>query len=748
MRKFEGKQRRIFVGFSLPFLLFIIIPVLFLNIAIWLAIRVTGQNERQNCVKLLTESGNGMDARIRDIRNMVTLLRSDGNIIALQQLDTDISARDHFSIWLALQSFGRWDVFGRGLDMILYYQNADLALGPCFMAGQMKRAWGDSFRFGNYDYSGFLSDFCFSGLRPVFFPEMDYIWEKNPLRGILYGTRLLPGGDIFVFSLLKEQILQEFFSPVFESNGALYIYDSSGTLLYSRGGGFSREIPEPHLFTGSGLLPDSFFGTGIIAAYSNSDHGLFYVSATDAGTALNRVRYLWNLTLVLNITTIVFSLGYALLLAVRNFRQVGEAFQLLDEDPDFPSYEKGNVMNYLNTSVKRLLKANVRLREDADSGKEMIRIAFLDRLLNDGWENPEEAAAAAEQSGIPVAGRRFCVVFLVTHFFEKKGEAAAGAWQKIWSDLEKALPPDEVLIYSRNPHRIGVFFFLESEHGEAFRDYIEKLFKNSGVQSSGGENFSLHPVGSGLYKDIFGIREGYKLCREYALVCNQWEDGIHWVDVVSPPRQRIFVFPPEDEQKLMNQLRNADFEGSQNTLRSAFAVNLQDNRLSERMLTIFYTNLQSCFLKSLEGPLTDLWRDAIEDLDFQRLPKEVEETFIELARSVCSSLETEHTKKNTLIKKEELTAWVEDHFDEEHLSLSFAARHFGFSETYFSQMFKNITGENFSAFAEITRLNHARGLLKQQLKVDEVAFRCGYNSANAFRRAYKRHFGVNPTWRT
>jgi AraC-like DNA-binding protein len=87
---------------------------------------------------------------------------------------------------------------------------------------------------------------------------------------------------------------------------------------------------------------------------------------------------------------------------------------------------------------------------------------------------------------------------------------------------------------------------------------------------------------------------------------------------------------------------------------------------------------------------------------------------------------------------------VEAHFSEDKLSLSLAAQHFGFSETYFSQMFKDITGENFSTFTEITRLNKAQVLLKEYLKIEEVACRCGYKSPASFRRAYKRYFGVNP----
>ena len=256
------KRSRIFVNFSLSFLLFIIIPVLILNIAIWLTIRVTERDERQHCVNLISEGVGRMDAQIRDIQNIVTFMRRDSAITALEHISSDITASDHFNIWLAIQSLGRMDITGRGLDMLLYYKNSDLALSPDFMAGPMNNAWGSSFHFGNYTYADFLDTFCFSGYRPVFFPAMDFIWENIPSRGILYGLRLNINSEAFIFSLLREENIESHFSQVFSNGGALYIYDAAGAMLYSHGGGFSPGNFDTTAFSGNGLLPAGFLGAG------------------------------------------------------------------------------------------------------------------------------------------------------------------------------------------------------------------------------------------------------------------------------------------------------------------------------------------------------------------------------------------------------------------------------------------------------------------------------------------------------
>jgi AraC-like DNA-binding protein len=663
-------------------------------------------------------------------------------------LNASLSTADYYHIWLALQSITKLDVAGRGLDMMIYYPRSDLILSPTFMAGRMSDAYDTFFRFGDADYSGFVSSFAVSSSRPMFFPAGDYLWESASLRGLLYAMRLQISGDTALYFSLREQYILDFFSPIFADRGALYIYDSQESLIFSHGVVFPPENVEAGLLGESGILPDSFLGPGITGAYCRSYSGLLYLSALETDTVLKHGRTLRNLSFALNAAAVLLSLVYALFLAVRSSRLVAEAFRLLDESPSLPSWEGGNILSYLNNSVSRLVNTNTLLREDADSRQEMFRAAFLDRLLSDGPENREEAAEAAEQAGINMTGRRFCVILLIMRSREDgtADKTFARARRELQSILEGALSTGEALIYSRNPSRMGVFFFLRPDGQPQFRDYIGQIFRDRVVPLCAEKNIRLHLVGSGLCEDLWKLREEYKLCREYALIHNRWEDdGIHWIDLLPPPRQQIFVFPLEAEQKLINQLQSADFEAARNSLRSVFAANPHESLLGENMLAILYAGLQGCFLKVLEGPLIDLYRDAIANMDLHRPSGKMEEDFTVLARQICASLAAEYSKKNAGITKEELITYVEDHFSEERLSLSLAARHFGFSEPYFSLTFKEITGENFSTLTEITRLNHARTLLKQYLKVEEVAYRCGYKSPGSFRRAFKRYFGITPT---
>jgi YesN/AraC family two-component response regulator len=72
------------------------------------------------------------------------------------------------------------------------------------------------------------------------------------------------------------------------------------------------------------------------------------------------------------------------------------------------------------------------------------------------------------------------------------------------------------------------------------------------------------------------------------------------------------------------------------------------------------------------------------------------------------------------------------------------ADRFDFAPAYFSQLFKDSTGENFSVVLEQTRIDNACVLLKTGVPVGEVSEKVGYNSVYVFRNAFNRVVGLAP----
>ncbi len=81
----------------------------------------------------------------------------------------------------------------------------------------------------------------------------------------------------------------------------------------------------------------------------------------------------------------------------------------------------------------------------------------------------------------------------------------------------------------------------------------------------------------------------------------------------------------------------------------------------------------------------------------------------------------------------------------EDISAEQVAEQVNMSYSHFARSFKQVTGNTFTEYLNITRVNEAEHLLANtDLAVSEIAIRCGYNSISYFISIYKRYKGKTP----
>lgn len=80
------------------------------------------------------------------------------------------------------------------------------------------------------------------------------------------------------------------------------------------------------------------------------------------------------------------------------------------------------------------------------------------------------------------------------------------------------------------------------------------------------------------------------------------------------------------------------------------------------------------------------------------------------------------------------------------VNLSSAAEHFGYNANYFSRYFKQLTGVTFTSYLNRARIERACVLLSAEggLSINEIAARCGYNSAGQFIATFEKLMGITP----
>ncbi|WP_211748940.1 response regulator [Paenibacillus sp. Marseille-Q4541] len=90
------------------------------------------------------------------------------------------------------------------------------------------------------------------------------------------------------------------------------------------------------------------------------------------------------------------------------------------------------------------------------------------------------------------------------------------------------------------------------------------------------------------------------------------------------------------------------------------------------------------------------------------------------------------------------TSYIKLHYHK-GISLQEVASHVSVSRNYFCEMFKRVTGQNFTHYLIELRINRAAELLTtSSLKVYEVAEQVGFNDVKHFSKQFKKCTGMSP----
>ena len=105
------------------------------------------------------------------------------------------------------------------------------------------------------------------------------------------------------------------------------------------------------------------------------------------------------------------------------------------------------------------------------------------------------------------------------------------------------------------------------------------------------------------------------------------------------------------------------------------------------------------------------------------------------------------TREKKRIKlKEEILAYVDEHYLDANLSQVSVAECFNISIYTISRFFRNDVGIGFSAYVNAKRVEYAKMLLlSTDENVHDVALKSGFDNNNNFFKVFKANTGISPT---
>ncbi len=126
----------------------------------------------------------------------------------------------------------------------------------------------------------------------------------------------------------------------------------------------------------------------------------------------------------------------------------------------------------------------------------------------------------------------------------------------------------------------------------------------------------------------------------------------------------------------------------------------------------------------------------------------VNEMMVFLLREVGYEKFSSSQKRRLLAYKaflDSVSGYIDKNIDKDIL-LEDIASYCGYTRTYFSHIFKEVTGCGFNEYLTIMRVEKAKELLKTtNMTHVEVAYSCGFNSVRTFNRVFSKITGVTPS---
>lgn len=117
------------------------------------------------------------------------------------------------------------------------------------------------------------------------------------------------------------------------------------------------------------------------------------------------------------------------------------------------------------------------------------------------------------------------------------------------------------------------------------------------------------------------------------------------------------------------------------------------------------------------------------------------EKLLERLDEYVGRVRTAHAERKDMQKAVD---YLHEHFRED-VNMAVVSNHISLNYTYFSEAFKEFTGESFSVYLRKLRLNKAKELLAEtDLKVYEICELSGFESVKHFTRVFKESEGITP----
>ena len=490
-----------------------------------------------------------------------------------------------------------------------------------------------------------------------------------------------------------------------------------------------------------------------------SDTGFKYISIFPTSYVTNKSDFIKFVTYVIVGISLVFGLIFSYFFSKRLYRPIESILKDIrkstsSNDSYFAMQGAKDELSMINVVVNSISNENVILKDFYQKGFYALRDRFLNDLIYNkiSLEQFKENAKLVE---LEMPYKYFqVVVFELDDYFENKQQLVIDHKIDCLEVINEIFKENQVAEFKCNSvfnGRNNVICILNFENEnrvmENFLDsikHIKEVFYNS-------YNLVL-TVGIGkVYQKYSRISKSFSealYALEYKNVKGQ--GSIIHIDEIKKAPYEIFSYSIDIERKILNLTKAGDTDGVIKAIDEVIRQNHQIDSKSIQIIDSLFYEIAGTALKAIADvkikmeDIFDTNLSIYEQLQEKISVEEKRDFLIDVFSKITLSIKKSEISHGEMIMKK-IKDYIEKNYNDPDISLSVIGDNIGYSTSYLSLIFKEMSGENFVDYINNYRLEKARNLLKKtNLKVLEISQMVGFTNSNTFIKVFKKYEGVTP----
>lgn len=453
-------------------------------------------------------------------------------------------------------------------------------------------------------------------------------------------------------------------------------------------------------------------------------------------------------------TQVIAVSGYDDYEYVRNSLKHGVVDYLLKH-----SVNQSSLLSVLRTAEKRIRKAkeskrdSERLQEQIAFGRKVIRRRFLTDLLEGRCIENDEICRQAQELSLPIGpGGMMLAVAEIDGMSMWKSHHSEGEWQALFEKILELIGdnlPNEAMLVPQGDSGFVILFSMGDSYSElSFSKSVGECVGRIRTALKRHYNITACYSVSGHISSPDHIRPAYDKARA-ALgerIYRQSDIVIH--DRTMPKSdRRSYDIDFHDEQRIMQLLKTGSRQDVVDYIENIFH-NIRDCGLDSLRVQLIFAHLTNLLNRTLREYGADLltvspdFHDVYQNLQHMTL-FEMQQGVLDCYISTVAFLKRFGETKNYHSVTRRAIMYINRHYIDD-ISLDAMASFVNTSPSYLSRVFKEDTGRGVVEYVNSVRVEYAKQLIREGVKLNELFKRSGFNSDTYFYTVFKNITGKTP----